>query len=116
MKVIERLKGFFKPKAEKPDDLRARIEREKARSKELGERIERLDKEIERLRAEERRDLERFRRSLSRRAPSRSRVPRRQPASQTYTRKKKIRGLPPRSARNKRMWRTQVSKEELDEL
>ena len=35
------------------------------------------------------------------------------PASQTYT-LKKIRGLPPMSARNKRMWRS-ATKEELEE-
>ena len=94
MKIVERIKRFFKPKVEKPDELRRQ-------------------EKIERLRAEER-ELERFRRSLSRRVP-RLRVPRRQPASQTYT-QKKVRGLPPRSAFSKRMWRTQVSKEELDEL
>jgi hypothetical protein len=36
-----------------------------------------------------------------------------QPASQTYT-QKKVRGLPPRSARNKRMWHS-ATKEELEE-
>ena len=96
MRIIERLKRFFEPKEEKPDELRRQ-------------------EKIERLRAEER-ELERFRRSLSQRVPRASRpVPRRQPASQTYT-QKKVRGLPPRAAFSKRMWRTQVSKEELDEL
>ena len=95
MKIVERIKRFFKPKVEKPDELRRQ------------EKIE--------LRAEER-ELERFRRSLSRRVPRASRpVPRGQPASQTYT-QKKVRGLPPKPAFSKRMWRTQVSKEELDEL
>ena len=39
----------------------------------------------------------------------------RQRASQTYT-IKKIRGLPPRSAYKKRMWKLGVTKKELEEL
>jgi len=76
----------------------------------IGEHVE-LDRQIEELKKRQR---EEFARRVRPKTPLEAleeaniRKRRRQPASQTYTE--------PHSARNKRMWRLQVSQEELDEL
>lgn len=79
------------------------------------ERIRGLDREIQEFKRRQREQLARRVRPKTPLEALKEANRRRQPASQRYTREK-IRGLPPRSARKKRMWRLQVSKEELDEL
>ena len=108
--ILERLRRFFKPKEG------GKREPREDESLQAMERADDLERQITELRRKEQalmRDMERRRWELRRlrRIPVRSR----QPASESYT-QKKVRGLPPRSAFSKRMWRTQVSKEELDEL
>ena len=117
MRIIERLKLFFKPKEEEAEAEKRELREDESLQKPI-ERADDLERQIAELRRKEQsslmRDMERKRWQLRRRlrgTPVRSR----QPASKSYT-QKKVRGLPPRSAFSKRMWRTQVSKEELDEL
>jgi len=93
--IMERIKRFFFPKEEHREE-KEELERFKRELAELDRKLAELKK-------------------LKKQKPL---VPRRpvrkhQPASQTYT-AKKIRGLPPRSAYKKRLWRTRVSKEELE--
>ena len=114
MKIIERLRWFFKPKEEA--EAEKREPREDESLQKPVERADDLERQIGELRRKEQsliRDMERKRRELRRRL-RRTPVRSRQPASKSYT-QKKVRGLPPRSAFSKRMWR-KVSKEELDEL
>jgi len=83
----------------------------------IGEHVE-LDRQVEELRKRQREELARrvrLKTPLEALEEANMRERRRQPASQTYT-GIKVRGMKPRSARNKRMWRLQVSQEELDEL
>jgi len=82
------------------------------------QRVRELDREIDEFRKRQREELARRVRPktpLEALEEANIRKRRRQPASQTYT-GIKVRGMKPRSARNKRMWRLQVSKEELEEL
>jgi len=129
--MFEWLKRLFgKRQVEKPklvsrlNSLNEQFEKHKQRVSKLDRGIE---EHIERVKALDR-DFEQYRKQreeLARRIRPKTplealkeanlRNRRRQPASQTYT-GRKVRGMPPRSARNKRMWKLQVSKEELDEL
>lgn len=74
------------------------------------ERIRELNRKI----AEHERRIEELKHKPFKFTPYTPSMPR-QPASQTYTSpRRKIRGMKPRSARNKRMWKLRVSKEEIE--
>jgi len=109
---LKRLLGKRQVEKPRPISIGQQVEKHE-------QRVRELDNEIEEFRKRQREELARRVRPRTplealKEANIRNRGGR-QPASQTYT-GRKVRGMPPRSARNKRMWKLQVSKEELDEL
>lgn len=113
MGILEQLKRLFR-KERKESTVTAGIgtKEETASSSiiSIENQIRELDKEIE----EHQQQIEKLKTHPPHLKPFKYTPSKpRQPASQTYT-GKKVRGLPPQSARTKRMWKLQVSKEELE--